>query len=387
MRKAMLIVEKDFENKHIGVRRVIFYYKNLLEQSGYETVFATPTKKGISIYRPKVNKGQKRDVTPTYSRWRIKHKKPLRISQEPTFDYQPLEINDFDVSIITNPWLVKHFSSNLLNKKFTFGLVYDVVPNLMAVGILNFGRWLDVGKFAHEHSVGIEFFLKQCSRILTISNSTKSDLLHLFKSANTDLIEVHVPFTPTNPHSFANEKKAEKVRILILNGLDFRKNIDVAVKAFEAASKKIKLQLVFVGEERIPRVEVKKLFEILNRNGIKFTWHRKVTDRQLARLFDETDFLFFPSIYEGLGLPILEAQDRGVPVVSSNTSSCVEINLNKSLQCEAQDWKTFGEVIVNASRGLIPLIAGESLHRKQIENLKRLSKSQSIAALTSKTRL
>ncbi|HBQ2641482.1 TPA: glycosyltransferase, partial [Klebsiella pneumoniae] len=57
----------------------------------------------------------------------------------------------------------------------------------------------------------------------------------------------------------------------------------------------------------------------------------RTSDQELASLYKSAEFLLFPSLYEGFGLPVIEAMACGTPVITSNTTSLVEISKNAAL--------------------------------------------------------
>jgi glycosyltransferase involved in cell wall biosynthesis len=75
----------------------------------------------------------------------------------------------------------------------------------------------------------------------------------------------------------------------------------------------------------------------LANSGYLVDWYRDADESLLQHLYCTSELLFFPSLYEGLGLPVLEAQAMGLPAVSTDISSCQEINMNPSLTFSPDD--------------------------------------------------
>lgn len=80
------------------------------------------------------------------------------------------------------------------------------------------------------------------------------------------------------------------------------------------------LKLVFSGTESNELIKSIKKYDHLN----KIVFAGNLTDEELINIYKKASMLIFPSIYEGFGLPIVEAMACGVPVITSNTTACVE---------------------------------------------------------------
>jgi glycosyltransferase involved in cell wall biosynthesis len=73
-----------------------------------------------------------------------------------------------------------------------------------------------------------------------------------------------------------------------------------------------------------------------------------VPAEDLPILFAGARLFAFPSLYEGFGLPVLEAMSSGVPVVCSNNSSLLEVAGDAALMCEAMDVETLAQHMARA---------------------------------------
>ena len=381
MKTALLVVERDFDTAHVGVARVIDFYANLLATSGYEVTFATPMRQGLAARKYSSSYVRSDDVHPQHpepkSLWRggkVTHKALTVKTSSIKWSNRIVVSADYDVSIVTNPWLVEEFNEVVRNQQFTFGIVYDVIPNLVSLGVLNFGFWIDVSLFARAHSLGLEFFNSNCKKILAISQSTKADVLSLFQQIKPESVEVLVPFAHRSEVVQSASVVKGLIKLLVVNGLDHRKNFAKAAKAMQFAAKKIDVEVTFVGRERISARELNETFECLRKSGVRVNWYREVSDKQLSDLYLSTDYLLFPSIYEGLGLPILEAQAHGVAVISSNNSSCVEINLNPRLAIDPYNWSGMSDLFLSLALNPPLILRGEKLRRRQDAQVNQWSK-------------
>lgn len=132
----------------------------------------------------------------------------------------------------------------------------------------------------------------------------------------------------------------------MVNALDWRKGFDLIQVVLTQAARRKSFDLFMVGQERLPMPEVEKLFTALEEAGIRVFWWRYADDDVLHTWYQNADLMLFPSLYEGLGLPVLEAQSAGMPVITSTTSSFPEINFNKQLCFDLRDTEVMANAVV-----------------------------------------
>jgi mannosyltransferase B len=169
--------------------------------------------------------------------------------------------------------------------------------------------------------------------IITISESAKNDIIkNLGVSENK--IEIVYPGIDLERYSKKYEKEdLEKIRkkyklpleyILYLGTIEPRKNIERTIKAFIKYKKEVKddLKFVIVGGKGWKYDNIMKLIESMGTDIILTGYideEDKIPIYKLAQIFA------FPSLYEGFGMPVLEAMAAGVPVITSNVSSLPEV--------------------------------------------------------------
>jgi glycosyltransferase involved in cell wall biosynthesis len=120
--------------------------------------------------------------------------------------------------------------------------------------------------------------------------------------------------------------KVDGEYILFVGTLEPRKNLPRLLQAYALLSKTIrdKHPLVIVGGKGWGKDNIYSIIEQLS-----ISKHVKVlgylSDEELASVYHQSHLFVMPSLYEGFGLPLLEAMSMGVPVVTSNISSLPEI--------------------------------------------------------------
>ena len=170
---------------------------------------------------------------------------------------------------------------------------------------------------------------RSATKVIAISESGKRDLIHYF-GVPADKISVIYPgvrtqFTrpPDNEiEEFRAQKNLPKQFILHVGTLQPRKNLSMLVKAFSQAQLQ-DVDLVFAGGKGW---FYDKLFEDVQSYGLadKVHFPGYVPDEDLHLWYAAADLLVFPSVYEGFGMPIVEAMRCGTPVIASNASAMPE---------------------------------------------------------------
>ena len=103
---------------------------------------------------------------------------------------------------------------------------------------------------------------------------------------------------------------------------------------------KCNFELKIVGPD-LTKNEIKAM----NYHRLRYTFHGRVTDEELNQLYNEAFCFIYPSLYEGFGLPVLEAQMAGCPVIALNTSSLPEVIGNKNMLLNDISFDTLQEKI------------------------------------------
>jgi glycosyltransferase involved in cell wall biosynthesis len=191
--------------------------------------------------------------------------------------------------------------------------------------------------FFHDTAV------KRANKIIAISEATKKDLLKFHPKIDAEKIKVvyHGFEKELFTRKFSEEQIAlvkEKYQIkgrylLYVGAIQPRKNLVRLVEAFEMFKNKNKeddwsdLKLVFVGEKAWKsELTIEKINNSEFHKDIVLTG--KVDFEELAILYNQAEIFIYPSIYEGFGIPILEAMASGTPVIAADNSSLIEIGLD-----------------------------------------------------------
>jgi alpha-1,3-rhamnosyl/mannosyltransferase len=177
----------------------------------------------------------------------------------------------------------------------------------------------------------MERAIAHADQIITVSEATRRDLLEFY---DVDASRVHAVLSgaslagrddTTGGGSRPSQLDGIDRYILFVSTIEPRKNLDVLISAFErVADDGYTGHLVVVGrvgwkaEGTVTRMKK-------SRHAAKIR-HLDYVDRSdLAALYGHADLFVMPSLYEGFGLPILEAMASGTPVIAANSSSLPEV--------------------------------------------------------------
>ncbi len=188
-----------------------------------------------------------------------------------------------------------------------------------------------------HHRLALPAILRAADRIITISEASKRDIVRCCGVPDEKVSVTHLAASlPGLTPGLAGKDTVGSSGIsgpYILNvgTLEPRKNLPVLLKAFAEARKKgLPHALVIVGANGWGESPIAALADEL---GI--SKHVQVSgfvdDQTLPRLYAGADFFVYPSLYEGFGLPVLEAMACGAPVITSNVSSLPEVAGNAAL--------------------------------------------------------
>lgn len=175
--------------------------------------------------------------------------------------------------------------------------------------------------------------IRHASAIVTVSHSARRDLLRLHGVAADRVSVVHEAaspvFRPITDRARLGDVKAKYGLpdrfILYVGTIEPRKNLGRLMAAFAAARQAgIPHHLVCVGPYGWSSRDLSGQIDRLGiRRAVHFTGYLPFDD--LPAIYNLGDFFVFPSLYEGFGLPVVEAMASGLPVLTSNTSSLGEI--------------------------------------------------------------
>lgn len=231
---------------------------------------------------------------------------------EGSSDENVISLNDFSAKI---PTAVIH---------------YDVIPLKLPATYLNTPA-------IKSHYLSQLDYLHKVSKLLAISDYSKEDVIDTLGIPRDKVESVSSAVDPSFKQNDYDPQFTEglyknlgitKKFILYTGGFDERKNINRMLEAFASIPVQLRseYQLVVVGkmsttDRYLVTEKVKQMG--LQENQVVLTDY--IDDDKLIFLYNQCSLFVFPSLYEGFGLPVLEAMSCGAPAIGARNSSIIEI--------------------------------------------------------------
>ena len=180
----------------------------------------------------------------------------------------------------------------------------------------------------------ISHAVKTADLILTPSETVKKEIIELFGISGQRICAIHnsvaksfweIPKKHCKELATVRNKFGIKQNFLLFVGvIEERKNVRTLLKAFEKLKDCKDLQLVLVGR---PGFGFSKVERYLQESHIKdrVVLTGYISEEDKIALYDSATIFVYPSLYEGFGIPLLEAMVRGVPIVASKIPSTEEV--------------------------------------------------------------
>jgi glycosyltransferase involved in cell wall biosynthesis len=231
--------------------------------------------------------------------------------------------------------------------------------------------------------------LKGAARILAVSNFTKIEIEKLFAIPAGRIEVVHNAIDPRFLHGHASDADRQFLTqryqitypfLLYAGRISPHKNLVRIIEAFSALKAELDkeekfpdLKLIIIGDELSKHPDLRRtVIRGGVQNDVRFLGFVPI---EVLRIFyDAAKIFVFPSLYEGFGLPPLEAMAHGTPVLTSNTSSVPEVVGNAAVLVNAEN---VFEIMRAMLRVLLDKPLRERLKQRGYEQVKKFSWDES----------
>ncbi len=234
---------------------------------------------------------------------------------------QAFKTLDFDIFHLTGPHPVRDFWHPIVGKRPMVVTVYDLIPE-----IINGDE--RVARCRKK-------LLKDAAHIISISEKTKIDIMRLYGTPDEKISVIHLGYLKQNVEASINPPIPSPYALFVGRRGGY-KNFTFFVKAIAPILKSTDLILFCTGG----RFDESEL-ALFNELGIVDKVHQRfIEDEQMPFLFRNALFFVYPSIYEGFGMPILDAFSAGCPVILANCSCFPEVGGDAALYFDEGDAET-----------------------------------------------
>ncbi len=297
-----------------------------MAQIGLDVQAMAGMKSGLGVYITQlISHLKKNDVENKYLLLSENHNRGERTYNRLIWEnvFLPLQASKTRINILHTPAFAAPFLKGRWRSVATIhDLIGMVFPNhLGLISQWYWGKWLP-------------FVNSRADRIIVDSNCTKQDVIKYLRVSSNKIRVIYLAAsdkfqnrkTNSEIESVCHKFQIRRPYALFVGNVEPRKNLVRLIKAFSEVrkTKKIEHQLVIVGFRAWDYPTVKRLTE---EHGLTEAVKslNYIDDEDLVSLYNGGELFVYPSLYEGFGMPILEAMKCGLPVLTSNISSIPEV--------------------------------------------------------------
>ncbi len=274
--------------------------------------------------------------------------------RRPPLPSMPRANNNFSYRVVPGPalwsqiflplYLYLHKEIDVFFAPAHYAPRYCPVPIVLTIHDLSFFYFPNefLKKDLYQLKNWTEYSIKKAKRIIAVSKTTKKDITRFYTIPDEQVDIVYNGFEkkidkdePVNVLDTYSLK--DKQYILYIGTIQPRKNITLLIQAFGIFSKKYPgFKLVLTGKKGwLFEKTLEAAQEQIKTKEILFTGYE--TDENVIELYKHAYCYTLPSLYEGFGIPILEAMSNSCPVITSHNSSLPEIGGDACLYFDPQD--------------------------------------------------
>ncbi len=241
----------------------------------------------------------------------------------------------------------------------------------------------------YVHRWKVKYACRVADEVIAISQQTKNDLVEFYKVPAEKITVVYQTCSTIFQRIVSDNEKQEVKKLynlpdqyfLFVSSIAQRKNLIAICKAMIALKEQLQIPLVVVGDGKKEKEEVRNLMEangmahlLIMLNEIPQNRQaRFVNSADLPAIYQQALALIYPSVFEGFGIPLVEALYSNLPVISSNASCLPEVGGDAALYFEPHDTHTLSQHLLDVSSD--KQLTASMIHKGKIQ-AEKFSKEQ-----------
>ncbi len=212
-------------------------------------------------------------------------------------------------------------------------------------------------------------YVNRADHIVSVSSHGQNDVLQQFQQIQPEATsvvgnasrEIFKPISAQEQESIQEQYADGEKYFFYVGAVQPRKNISRIIQAFDLFNQTHpKSQLLIAGRSAWKTEQIKQTYlDSKSKDKIKFLGY--VEDKTMAKLMASAACFIYPSLFEGFGVPVLEAMQCGVPIITSKDSAMSEVAQEAALLVDPNDTNDIAEA-------MIKIFDNESLSKQLIHN-------------------
>lgn len=256
-----------------------------------------------------------------------------------------------------------------LSNEIPFGIPHSGVKSIVTIHDLIFKIYPNTYRYIDSkiYDFKFKYACRNADRIIAISESTKADIIRFYDVPSQKIEVIYQACDPLYYHLQTKDQIDVVLKrynvpsrfMLYVGSVIERKNLLTILKAQERLDAKLRIPLVIVGKGDTYQKKVEHYIKV-NRLENHVLWLSNISDNlDLQALYQAADIFIYPSVYEGFGIPVVEALLSKTPVITSNCSSLPEAAGPNSICIDPND-------VDAMARAMTDIFTNETLRESMI---------------------